>query len=72
MALDDDGMKDQYLTRLRVMIREDSDILRELSEGLLSFSYNFNAQLQQAGQIDNYNPQAQKYLEAYGVGACGI
>ena len=65
MALDDDGMKDQYLTRLRVMIREDGDILRELGEQLMAFAYNYNAQLQQAGQIDNYNPQAQKYLEAY-------
>ena len=47
------------------MIREDGDAMRELGEQLLAFAYSYNAQLQQAGQIDNYNPQAQKYLEAY-------
>ena len=49
MVLDDNGMLNQYLTKLRVMIREDADILRELTEMLGDFAYSYNAQLQQAG-----------------------
>ena len=58
-------MKNQYLTKLRVMIREDADILRELTEMLHDFAYSYNAQLQQAGQVDHFNPQAQAFLEGY-------
>ena len=51
-------MQNQYLTKLRVMIREDADILRELTEMLRDFAYSYNAQLEQAGQITNYTQQA--------------
>ena len=63
--LNDEGMKDQYITKLRVMIREDADVLRELTEMLHEFAYSYNAQLQQAGQVDRFNPQAQAFLEGY-------
>ena len=56
---------DQYITKLRVMIREDADILRALTEMLHDFAYSYNAQLQQAGQVDRFNPQAQAFLEGY-------
>ena len=49
MALDDDGMKNQYLTKLRVKIREDSGIMRELTEMLHDFVYSYNAELQSVG-----------------------
>ena len=55
--LNDEGMKDQYITKLRVMIREDADILRELTEMLRDFAYSYNAQLEQAGQVDHFNPR---------------
>ena len=57
MALDDEGMQNQYLTKLRVMIREDADILRELTEMLRDFAYSYNAQLEQAGQVDGMPKQ---------------
>ena len=47
------------------MIREDGDAMRELGEQLMAFAYSYNAQLEQAGQINNYTQQAQAYLEAY-------
>ena len=65
MALDDDGMKNQYLTKLRVKIREDSDIMRELTEMLHDFALSYNAELQGVGNVDRYNPQAQEFLEAW-------
>ena len=65
MALDDDGMKNQYLTKLRVKIREDSDIMRELTEMLHDFALSYNAELQSVGNVDRYNPQAQEFLEAW-------
>ena len=65
MALDDDGMKNQYLTKLRVKIREDSDIMRELTEMLQDFALSYNAELNSAGNVDQYNPRAQEFLEAW-------
>ena len=65
MALDDDGMKNQYLTKLRVKIREDSDIMRELTEMLQDFALSYNAELQSVGNVDQYNPRAQEFLEAW-------
>ena len=65
MALDDDGMKNQYLTKLRVKIREDSDIMRELTERLQDFALSYNAELNSAGNVDQYNPRAQEFLEAW-------
>ena len=65
MALDDDGMKNQYLTKLRVKIREDSDIMRELTEMLHDFALSYNAELNSAGNVDQYNPRAQEFLEAW-------
>ena len=65
MALDDDGMKNQYLTKLRVKIREDSDIMRELTEMLHDFALSYNAELQSVGNVDQYNPRAQEFLEAW-------
>ena len=65
MALDDDGMKNQYLTKLRVKIREDSDIMRELTEMLHDFALSYNAELNSVGNIDRYNPRAQEFLEAW-------
>ena len=65
MALDDDGMKNQYLTKLRVKIREDSDIMRELTEMLHDFALSYNAELQSVGNVNRYNPQAQEFLEAW-------
>ena len=65
MALDDDGMKNQYLTKLRVKIREDSDIMRELTEMLQDFALSYNAELNSVGNVDQYNPRAQEFLEAW-------
>ena len=65
MALDDDGMKNQYLTKLRVKILEDSDIMRELTERLQDFALSYNAELNSAGNVDQYNPRAQEFLEAW-------
>ena len=65
MALDDDGMKNQYLTKLRVKIREDSDIMRELTEMLHDFALSYNAELNSVGNIDRYNPRAKEFLEAW-------
>ena len=65
MALDDDGMKNQYLTKLRVKIREDSDIMRELTEMLHDFALSYNAELNSVGNVDQYNPRAQEFLEAW-------
>ena len=65
MALDDDGMKNQYLTKLRVKILEDSDIMRELTERLQDFALSYNAELNSAGNVDRYNPRAQEFLEAW-------
>ena len=67
MALDDDGMKNQYLTKLRVKIREDSDIMRELTEMLQDFALSYNAELQSVGNVDKFNPRAQEFLEAWGA-----
>jgi len=66
MALDDDGLKNAYLTKLRVMIRRDSDIMRELTEDLHHFAYGYNAQLQAQGEgVDHFAPGAQDFLEAW-------
>ena len=65
MALDDDGMKNQYLTKLRVKIREDSDIMRELTEELNDFAMGYNAELNSVGNVDRFNPRAQDFLEAW-------
>lgn len=65
MALDDDGMQNAYLTKLRVHILEDSDSMRQLSEMLHGFALGYNAQLEQAGRgVDHFSPQAQEFLEA--------
>ena len=58
MALDDDGMKNQYLTKLRVKIREDSDIMRELTEMLQDFALSYNAELNSAGNCLLYTSDA--------------
>ena len=65
MALDDDGLKNQYLTKLRVKIREDSDIMRELTEMLNDFAMGYNAELNSVGNVDRFNPRAQEFLEAW-------
>ena len=36
--LDDDGLKNAYLTKLRVKIKADSDVMRELTEDLMNFA----------------------------------
>ena len=46
-------------------IREDSDIMRELTEMLQDFALSYNAELQSVGNVDRYNPQAQEFLEAW-------
>jgi len=65
MALNDDGGKDQYLTRLRVLIHQDSNAMRELSEMLQDFAYSYSSQLKQAGSVDRYSPSTQTFLEAW-------
>ena len=65
MALDDDGMKNQYLTKLRVKILEDADIMRELTEELNDFAMGYNAELNSVGNVDRFNPRAQNFLEAW-------
>ena len=66
MALDDDGFKNAYLTKLRVMIRQNSDIMREFTEDLHHFAYGYNAQLQAQGEgVDHFAPGAQDFLEAW-------
>ena len=65
MALDDDGLKNQYLTKLRVKILEDADIMRELTEELNDFAMGYNAELNSVGNVDRFNPRAQEFLEAW-------
>ena len=64
--LDDEGLQNQYLTKLRVMMREDSDAMRKYSEMLLDFARDYHSRLNEAIQnVDQYSPEAAKFLEAY-------
>ena len=58
-------MQNPYLTKLRVKIREDSDVMRELTEMLNDFAMGYNAELNSVGNVDQYNPRAQEFLEAW-------